>query len=266
MDPSEDLVDAFKAAALCVTKLYKTSLAGDARARTEGYQECLDDLLSFLDRENIGLGDGEGWRVRSWATERLTSAAAADRAREAAGEGGEAMVQDRESEDEADKAEGRYSSPELTRVNSRSILSERGEGTARDEGTIATTNTSTSATGTGVATTPMGFSVPSQEHFTFQSSVSYPEAPNLAGLNLSDAHSSTVGTPPSGTAPAPTTNPGHVPRRGARHGPRNSTRTGGALGRGAGAKRKINFAEIFDLGSINNGKDMFGGGKRSRHL
>src|SRR5699024_9868937 len=39
--------------------------------RQAGYQEAIEDLLQFLDRENLGLGDGEGWSVRRWATERL---------------------------------------------------------------------------------------------------------------------------------------------------------------------------------------------------
>jgi hypothetical protein len=61
----------FRTAALNVTNLYKSALADIDRARTDGYQEALDELLAFLDKENIGVGDGEGWRIRQWATERL---------------------------------------------------------------------------------------------------------------------------------------------------------------------------------------------------
>jgi hypothetical protein len=57
----EQLLDVFKAAALSVTKLYKTSALAEAKARTDGYQDCIDDLLAFLDKGNIGLSDGEGW-------------------------------------------------------------------------------------------------------------------------------------------------------------------------------------------------------------
>ncbi|UKZ52020.1 hypothetical protein TrVGV298_005787 [Trichoderma virens] len=101
-DSPEQLLDVFKAAALSVTKLYKTSAKAEARARADGYQECLDDLLMFLDKENIGLDDGEGWRIRRWATERL--------------DGRDAGHQSAESEDEVDKGE-RNTSPEITRAS-----------------------------------------------------------------------------------------------------------------------------------------------------
>jgi len=66
-----DVHQSFRTAALNVTNLYKSALADLDRARTDGYQEALDELLGFLDRENMGVGDGEGWRIRQWATERL---------------------------------------------------------------------------------------------------------------------------------------------------------------------------------------------------
>lgn len=69
-----DVHQAFRTAALNVTNLYKSALVDLDRARTDGYQEALDELLSFLDKENIGVGDGEGWRIRQWATERLDGA------------------------------------------------------------------------------------------------------------------------------------------------------------------------------------------------
>ena len=53
-EPPEQLLQAFKAAALSVTKLYKTAALDQTRARSEGYQDALDDLLSFLDKEDIG--------------------------------------------------------------------------------------------------------------------------------------------------------------------------------------------------------------------
>ncbi|KAJ5109214.1 hypothetical protein N7456_005889 [Penicillium angulare] len=68
--PPEQLLQSFKAAALSVTNLYKNAVCEQAQARQAGYQEALEDLLHFLDRENLGLGDGEGWRVRQWATEK----------------------------------------------------------------------------------------------------------------------------------------------------------------------------------------------------
>ncbi|PKS07499.1 hypothetical protein jhhlp_006693 [Lomentospora prolificans] len=254
MDQPEQLLDAFKAAALSVTKLYKTSVAAQTKARQEGYQDCLEELLAFLDKENIGLGDGEGWRIRRWATERLAGAT-------------EAMVQDRESEDEAEKNE-RCSIPEITRSNSSSQLNsiaERaqsvpvGGANPSPKSEESSTTTMTDSTATVTPPSPAAIAVPTQDQFTFQSTMSYPDAPNLATLNLSDSH------PHSSPASSNTSHSTRQPR--ARHNlGRPSSRTSAALGRGAGQKRKINFAEIFDLGSLGNGKDMFGGGKRSRHL
>lgn len=201
MDPPEQLLDAFRAAALSVTKLYKTSAAAQARARQEGYQEAIDDLLSLLDREDLSHSD-EARRVRRWAAERRA--------------GGEAMAQDKESEDEVEKE---ASEPEK--------LPERPEAPPQ------------AAEHPGVVSV-----VPSQEQFTFN-------APNLATLKISDPQ-----TQHGNGSAAPR------PRRVGRQ----ASRTGTSLGRGAGQKRRLNFAEIFDLGSLGNGKDMFGGGKRTRHI
>ncbi|KAK1915955.1 hypothetical protein P3342_003770 [Pyrenophora teres f. teres] len=59
-----DVHQSFRTAALNVTNLYKSALADLDKARADGYQEALDELLGFLDRENLGVGDGEGWRIR----------------------------------------------------------------------------------------------------------------------------------------------------------------------------------------------------------
>jgi hypothetical protein len=69
-----DVHQSFRTAALNVTNLYKSALADLDRARSDGYQDALDELLGFLDRENIGNGSGEGWRIRQWAAERLEGA------------------------------------------------------------------------------------------------------------------------------------------------------------------------------------------------
>ena len=71
VQPPEQLLQAFKAAALSVTNLYKSAVTDQAQAKQLGYQEAIEDLLHFLDRKHLGLGDGEGWQVRQWATERL---------------------------------------------------------------------------------------------------------------------------------------------------------------------------------------------------
>lgn len=71
--PPEQLLHAFKQAALSVTNLYKAAANNEESARAAGYQDAIEDLLLFLDRENLGLQDGEGWRIRRWATAQHTN-------------------------------------------------------------------------------------------------------------------------------------------------------------------------------------------------
>lgn len=156
-EPSEQLLDVFKAAALSVTKLYKKSALAESMARSEGYQECLDDLLVFLDKENLGLRDGEGWRVRAWATERF--------------HGRNAAFQATESEDEVNRSD-RTNSPELTWTSSEPHASAQ-----RPAEPPAPTVPPVPEERTRIV-------VHSQDSFAFQSSYPYP---NIATLDLSDS-------------------------------------------------------------------------------
>lgn len=223
-DSTEQLLDVFKAAALSVTKLYKTSAVLEARARAEGYQECLDDILAFLDKESMGLGDGEGWRVRRWATERL--------------DGRDPVSQQGDSDEETEKAE-RATSPENVRTSGEPQPAAE----SRTESAPPTVET--------IQTEPVQelqtFVVPTSDTFTFQSSHPYP---NIATLDLSDSRAHEGPSRPRTTKG----------RNSTRSGPRSSAH----LGRGAGAKRKMDFDDFF--GGCLGGKDVFGGGsKRSRH-
>lgn len=96
-----DVHQSFKNAALQLTNLYKSALADVDRARNDGYQEALDDLLSFLDKENLGVGDGEGWRIRQWATERF--------------DGSRHANSDEDDENDMDDKRARSSSPIMER-------------------------------------------------------------------------------------------------------------------------------------------------------
>ncbi|KAI1389979.1 uncharacterized protein F4822DRAFT_400408 [Hypoxylon trugodes] len=227
----EQLLDAFKAAALSVTKLYKTSAAAQAKSRADGYQDCLDDLLIFLDKSNIGVGDGEGWQIRRWATERLE---------------GRDTVQ--ESEDEVEKPEP-VSSPEVHR--------------SAAQPDPPSTITHHQPAGTTTTEEHQMVTVPTQENFTFRAAHPYPQEPypNLENLDLSDSTRTT-----DNSSPGPSAVPIAHPTRS-----RNNKRVArpkptSHLGKGAGQKRSINFAELFDVGGVAFGKDMFGrDGKRSRH-
>lgn len=241
---ANELLDAFKAAALSVTKLYKTSAQAQAKSRADGYQDCLEDLLSFMDRENIGLVNGEAQRARKWVTDRI--------------EGRDATSPPLESDDEADRSDAHVlsSSPQMQRsvpVAAQRQKDIKDEARARDAS--APPILTTVAVPPRPAADEIDMVVPSQDTFNFQTSHPYPhdEALRLASLNLSDSQSVT---------PANTRT---TPRNGRNRNGRIAARS--SLGRGAGQKRKVNLAEIFDLGSLEhgNGRDMFGsGGKRSR--
>ncbi len=228
----EQLLDVFKAAALSVTKLYKTSALAESRARTDGYQDCLEDLLSFLDKKNMGLCDGEGWGIRRWATERLG--------------GSDSALPSTESEDETDKTDKtdktteRTASPEMTR-------------TSTEPQQIATQIKSDSPAPTSQPRNdePTHFVVPSQDSFTFQSAHPYP---NIATLDLSDSRAHDTPTFPGRAAKARLNGPTAG----------RPLRTSGHLGRGAGSKRRINFDDFF--GGCFGGKDPLNpGSKRGRH-
>ncbi|KAI0024298.1 hypothetical protein F4780DRAFT_726688 [Xylariomycetidae sp. FL0641] len=248
-DAPEQLLDAFKAAALSVTKLYKTSAAAQAKSRGEGYQDCLDDLLAFLDKQNIGLSDGEGWQIRRWATERL--------------DGREGAPQALESEDEVDNKPEAVPSPEpLQSGSATQPPATRPDSHMR---TDSAPPTSHSSAVTPISEEPPQFTVPSQEHFTFQSSHPYPQEtyPNLATLDLSDsAKSNDNATQGPSTVSVAQPLRSRSNRRGTKPRPASTSH----LGKGAGQKRAINYAELFDVGSISFGKDIFGReGKRTRH-
>lgn len=257
-EPPEQILQAFKAAALSVTKLYQTAAADQGRARNEGYQDALDDLLAFLDKEDIGLSDGEGWRIRRWATERL--------------DGRESQTVESEDEAAGDKAPADHdggSSPEIHRSHSATRLSSTARATrtaspARAESLAPpTTNTPPPSDSANTGT------VAPQGAFTFRSTQQYPD---------SDVILSDVQNDPSERRESHSSNPSTItitrPRANQRHGgshsARQNSRTASSLGRGAGQKRKITIgdvAEYFDFSNFGNGKDTFGGGgKRGRFV
>ena len=255
-EPPETLLTAFKAAALSVTNLYKNAAADQGRARSEGYQDALDELLAFLDKEDIGLTDGEGWRIRRWATERL--------------DGRDSVSQNMESDDETAEKTDRGSSPIIQRSQSVTRISS----TSHHARTASPARTETSAAPTiptPVSENPALNTIPPQTSFTFRSSHQYPQDADtiLSDLDLSDnpRGASLDGTVASHAINA--TNTGITisrPRvRHNNHSSRLNQRAGSAIARGAGQKRKINFGDFFDIGNLGHGKDGFGGGgKRGR--
>ncbi|KAG5982605.1 hypothetical protein E4U55_001672 [Claviceps digitariae] len=229
-----ELLDVFKAAALSVTKLYKTSALAESRAKTEGYQDCLDDLLTYLDKEDMGLKDGEGWSVRKWATERLDGRDTSH-------------PPNTESEDENERIE-RTSSPEMatrTSVEPQTV--------AAAAAAAKRAESPPKAGVVSISEEPMSIVVPSQDNFTFQSSHPYP---NIATLDLSDSSRSRDVQSLSSARGSKSRLSGHNSKSG--------SRGMGHLGKGAGTKRRWDFDDFF--GGCLGGKEPFGnGGKRSRH-
>ena len=64
--PPAALMSAFKQAALSVTTLYKSANAEIENSQKQGYQDCLDDLLSLLSSDRIHR-NSEVAKVREWA-------------------------------------------------------------------------------------------------------------------------------------------------------------------------------------------------------
>lgn len=256
--PPEQLLQAFKAAALSVTTLYKTAASDQAGARAAGYQDALDDILAFLDKEHLGLGDGEGWKVRRWATERL--------------DGSPVSTGNESDEDRGDtNNQARGSSPLLQRGE---VL--YGRQASRPPSPVRTVSTASQTS--APIQQPNASAAPRPEVFTFTSPLPYPQDmdvqpsdPALSNASQIDSHppnpsNSTTSTvrlevvPPRGSR-TPLRNSNHPGRHNARNS--NAIRS---LGSGAGSKRRVQFADYFDLGNLGDGRDTHGGGgKRGRY-
>ena len=249
--PPEQLVQAFKTAALSVTNLYKTAATDQKEAREAGYQEALDDLLIFIDREDIGLDDGEGWRIRQWATERLDSsspiAAASD---------------SDEERDEATKRP-RNSSPIVQRLAEQDQPRRSSRSTSPAHLTPALAPTSTPS-----SSSPVGNSRPPTEVFTFCATHPYPQDIDMQVSDSTELNQ-TSSTSHLETLTSSTVRLGLVPR-----GTRSAYRNGRNVARSTpsarvpastGSKRKMPYLDYFDIGNFGDGKDaQGGGGKRGR--
>ncbi|KAF2169135.1 hypothetical protein M409DRAFT_20362 [Zasmidium cellare ATCC 36951] len=269
-EPTTDLLSDFKAAALSVTNLYKTAAKSQDRARAAGYQDALDDLLTFLDKESLGLMDGEGWRVRQWATERLDGDGSAPRQ----GTGPNSTMAEDEDDGSTtkddDKEEERSSSPEVQR-RPQAVT------------TVSSDLTEEDSQHRRVVSEPPQ-PAPLQSEFTFQSNHAYPTSNHdRDGNNSMELDSSTTPLQPSITSSTPSsTETVRIVSRPQRNKQHNSRRNDSriptlnfSLGSGAGNKRKMPYQDFFDISNINTDnsdrKDGGGGGngrggKRGRHV
>ena len=229
--PQPDIHQAFRTTALTVTNLYKSALADIDRARADGYQDALEDLLGFLDKENLGLGDGQGWRIRQWATERLDKAL---------------PVTSSSDSDEEEEKRARSSSPVLERNASP-------EDTRTVEPTIRCDS----------APLPVGAELSSDAEtsplptvFHFSSPQAYPSSP----VNDTSSYDLPAAARRAFPTPRRTTH-----RSSSRNLQRAAAQNLVSLGSGAGQKRKL-MQEFFnvDFNDRRDGSGGGGGGKRGR--
>lgn len=267
--PPEQLLQAFKTAALSVTNLYKDAVSGQNQARQAGYQDALDDLLNFLDKENLGLDDGEGWQVRQWATERLDKANVSPAASDSDDERGDIEKRARSSspvlarKPSVDTLRGHspVRGPSPSRTGSAPPLSS----TASEH--VLEPSTSTPQHSESVTTSvPFTFTaapnIPVPQDIDMQASDSFPTGAISAASNSHTQSSSTV---PASSLRLEVRNLGS--RSAHRHNgsSRHVTRPIRDLGFGAGTKRKLQFQDFFDISGLGNGKDSTNSGtKRSR--
>lgn len=234
--PPEHLLQAFKSAALSVTNLYKSAVQDQNNNRAAGYQDALDDLLRFLDSENLGLQDGEGWRIRRWATERYDGTANQPQ-EESEDETKSEPVQAATSEPATEPAP--QESDDMQNVESPPVESDRAASAQPDSSS--------------------GFK------FSYPSETSTMLAERGLGIQTHPPNSSPVSEPELPSAPI-TVNRGN---RGARLHPhrqntRGSTRVLNSI---SGTKRKnpwpdVNFFDLDNIGPKDPSPD--GGHKRSR--
>ncbi|CAL5874483.1 uncharacterized protein PFLUO_LOCUS8779 [Penicillium psychrofluorescens] len=252
--PPEQLLQSFKAAALSVTNLYKNAVCEQAQAKQSGYQEAVEDLLHFLDRENLGLSDGEGWKVRQWATEKC--------------DGITSQNSDDDERGDADKRD-RSTTPAVPRKEQPQPASET---PARLPSTTTSASTPKPDPTTTTSTQPADTAQQAHETNSFgKSSVfTFSAGPTLSqcqeldmDMQSSDASTTSTqdGSPVSVSMMARPPRQHHRHNNHARPNARASTRESPAA---VGSKRKFTVPDFFDLSGLNNGRDMFGNGKRGR--
>lgn len=237
-----DVHQAFRTAALNVTNLYKSALADMDRARAEGYQEALDELLALLDRENLGVGDGEGWRIRQWATERLDGA----QPRQSSSDSDDDYVEDRRARSSSPVMQANPNADDTRTVDDHAVeLAPRCDSAPPPLPMEAsTTEADTSAL---------------HHVFQFAAPQTLPSGPTGS---TTDSHTS---TDLSAAARRAFSGPRRPNRSASRNLQRSAAQNLLQLGSGAGQKRRL-MSDAFNMDSFNDRRDGSSGGgpKRGR--
>ncbi|KAL5116874.1 hypothetical protein ACEQ8H_005226 [Pleosporales sp. CAS-2024a] len=231
-----DVHQSFRTAALNVTNLYKAALADLDRARSDGNQDALDELLEFLDRENIGHGNGEGWKIRQWVAERLEGALPKQTGSDS-------------DEDELEDKRARSSSP----IMEHSVVPDY---SAAQENIVEATHRSDSAPPLQPeAPNPEGDMASMNHVFQFSASPSYPPT-NTSDNTVSEFTAAARRGFPNARRSSN--------RPSSRSLPRSAAQTLLQLGNGAGQKRRI-MHDFFNVDGFNDRRDGSSGGpKRGR--
>ncbi|EEQ28149.1 hypothetical protein McanMca71_005851 [Microsporum canis] len=255
--PPELLLQAFKTAALSVTNLYKNAVSDQAQSRHLGYQDALEDLRAFLDKEKIGFTDGEGQRIRNWVMDKI----------DMTGTSSNDSDDDKADADKTTRAASpaairNKTNPDTTTSKSQSEARSRqpSEGPTPPPMPIAAEPVAIVPPRTTAFTFTAGQSLPMHEDIDMKagmdSSPSLPNDPQITASHPShppvrlEVHSRPPRTP-------------HRHGSGNRHNSRSINRDPTP---GAGSKRKFHFGEFFDISNLGNGRDTFGGPKRGRFL
>ncbi|KAE8379673.1 hypothetical protein BDV26DRAFT_258978 [Aspergillus bertholletiae] len=235
--PPEQLLQSFKAAALSVTNLYKNAIFEQSQAKQAGYQEAIEDLLHFLDKEGLGLTNGEGSKIRQWAAERSDGTGSP-------------------SDDDEPEKQTRSTSPVATRKEQAKPEAARPQPkpTSTDE-SVAIQQQPPQATEVNTLDRPAVF--------TFTAGPSFPpcQEPDVDMQPSDSSIALSQDSSPVSVSVLP-----RASRQQARHNnfswtnPRASTRE---TSTGTGSKRKFAVPDFFDISGLGN-RDIFGGGKRGR--
>lgn len=242
--PPEQLLQAFKNAALSVTNLYKSAVTDQNASRQAGYQEALEDLLSFLDRENLGLQDGEGWQVRQWATERYD---------------GSAHPQGNESDDERNENCPRPRS--LTPAKEEPLVPSTTENEPARVESATQTDEPNSSTDHESATSTEVFQFTGNSSTTHSDHMQTDEDSQV--VNAAEASSSASSSAPVRLEPVNNKGSRTPHRHGGNQRNVNNRSTTREFTFSGGTKRKLQFPDFFDISNIGS-REGFGGNKRGR--
>lgn len=244
-----DLLAAFRTAALSVTNLYKAAAAGDSTSHQAGYQDALEDLLAFLDKENLGLQDGEGWKVRQWATEKYD--------REPPNQGNESDEETTEMEKERSASPGRSPNSVEEEITSSTIIPPRSTSAPAPE---PQQPRATTEQPTLQQTSMYRFTggPPTPQDTPMQAFDSSPQVEQSEPAILTQSSESPIRVEVVSRG-------SRTPHRsgGSRHGTRQSNRDFTFT---AGTKRKIQFPDFFDISNLGSSGDGSNGrgGKKGR--